>query len=121
MKRSYAKRITTASLLVAGIVLQGGDAVAESFTITIDGVDYALPSDKHNFWAPNLEPSNPYKYIYQYMRVVIKDRELYINDKCRYRAKGGDRVAVTYIPNEVVVNGVKIPEREGTSLSDVCP
>ena len=107
MNRRDASSFSVVFLLVAGSWLYGTDASGDSFTIKIDGVRYTLPSS--NSFRPNTEPSNPYKYTYEYMFLVIENRKLLIAGECYYKAKRGDRVTVPYVPNYLVVNGKKIP------------
>ena len=107
MGRRDARSFAVVSLLVAEISLYGAAAFGDTFTIKIDGVRYTLPSS--NAFRPNTEPSNPYKYTYEYMFLVIEDRKLFIAGECYYRARRGDSVTVPYVPNYLVVNGRKIP------------
>ncbi len=107
MNRWDARSFAAVSFLVAGISLHGTDAFGDTFTIKIDGVRYTLPSS--NAFRPNTEPSNPYRYTYEYMFLVIEDRKLFIAGECYYKARRGDRVTVPYVPDYLVVNGKKRP------------
>lgn len=107
MNRRLARSFVLVVLLVAGISLNRTDAFGDSFTIKIDGVRYTLPSN--SAFRPNIKPSNPYEYTYEYMFLVIRDRKLFIAGECFYKAKRGDSVTVPYVPDYLVVNGKKVP------------
>jgi hypothetical protein len=82
MNRRDASSFAMVFLLVASICLHDTDAFGDSFTIKIDGVRYTLPSS--NSFRPNTEPSNPYKYTYEYMFLVIENKKLFIAGECYY-------------------------------------
>ena len=102
-----------AALLSFGSVLKAVIALAEpaprdrTFTVRIDGVSYTIPERAFN---PPPPPANPFFYVYEYMYIRIRDRELFINDRSRYKAQPGDKVSISYIPNIVTVNGRALPE-----------
>ncbi len=99
------------------------DASAQSFTITLDNVQYTLPWNE--LYPPTTGRENgfrmaaPYVHHYEYMRVVIKDRELFNFCRSLYKAKPGDKVEVLYGPIQVVVNGKTVPEPQ-ESASAAC-
>jgi hypothetical protein len=108
MTRRDVRSFAAVPLLIAIMWLHNTDAFGDSFTIKIDGVRYTLPSS--DSFRPNTEPSNPYKYTYEYMFLVIENKKLFIAGECYYKARRGDHVTVPYVPNYLVVNGKKIPE-----------
>jgi hypothetical protein len=113
---SYLRGTITALLLASAVAdIAQAEPTTEQIRL-IQGVRYGLPGNSL-FRVP--PAANPFRYQFEYMQVVIKDRELFINCVNRYKAEPGDTVSVTYIPNDVRVNGKIVAENP--AVSSTCP
>ena len=81
------------------------ETFAAEATVTIAGVHYTLPT---YFRDVELRPRTPLCRQYEYFRMVVVGRTLFINDVLAYAAKPGDKVVVTY-PAGAFVNGRQVP------------